>query len=86
MTAPGNPNSVSRTEALLLLTQAPAFAEFTERDKGRLAPGMLADIAVLSQDVLSAPHASLAGTHSVLTIIDGQVAYRDEDMDSGSPN
>lgn len=75
MTAPSNPNSVSRTEALKLLTQTPAFAEFAEGDKGKLVPGMLADIAVLSQDVLSEPHETLAGTFSVLTVIGGQVVY-----------
>ena len=52
-------------DALAILTSGPAFAEFQETKKGRLVPGMLADVAVLSQDVTKAPQAPLPATHSV---------------------
>jgi predicted amidohydrolase YtcJ len=76
MTLPGNPNSLSREQALAILTSGSAFAEFQENRKGRLAPGMLADIAVLSQDVMTAPASALPETRSVLTLVGGKIAYR----------
>lgn len=66
---------LSRTEALLMCTRGSAYAESAERDKGALRPGMLADIAVLSQDVFSVPRAALARTESILTLVGGEVAY-----------
>ena len=38
-------------EAIEAYTNEPAYAEFAERDKGRLAPGMLADFVVLDRDI-----------------------------------
>ena len=75
ITADNNPGAVTREEGLAVLTRWPAYAEFTEAEKGVLAPGMLADIAVLSQDVTTAPAAALPATKSLLTIVGGRVAY-----------
>jgi predicted amidohydrolase YtcJ len=36
---------------------------------------MLADIAVLSQDIFTVPTPAIPATHSVLTIVDGRIAY-----------
>ena len=69
-------NSISREQALTVLTSGSAFAEFKEQEKGTLAAGMLADIAVLSQDAMTTPTDLLPGTKSVLTIVAGKVAYR----------
>jgi predicted amidohydrolase YtcJ len=71
--APGQ--AISREAAVVMLTRAPAYAEFAEREKGTLAPGMLADLAVLSQDVFTVPPQALPGTMSVLTIVGGRVKY-----------
>lgn len=75
MTDPANPNGVSREVGLAILTQGPAFAEFAELQKGRLLPGQLADLAVLSQDPLTAPQARLPATRSLLTIIGGDIVH-----------
>jgi predicted amidohydrolase YtcJ len=75
MTAPGDPKSISRMEALAILTSGAAYAEFEERRKGMLAPGMLADIAVLSQDIMTAAPADLPRTASLLTIVGGKLAF-----------
>lgn len=72
--------SLTREQVLRAYTEGSAYAEFKENEKGRLAPGYLADLAVLSQDVLdekAVPLQALPGTTSVLTMIDGQVAWRD---------
>ena len=70
---------LTREQALRAYTSGSAFAEFTEQEKGRLAPGDLADLAVLSQDVLdeALPAQALPGTSSLLTMIGGKVAWHD---------
>ncbi len=80
MTADSNPNAVTRDEGLAILTRWPAYAEFSERNKGMLVPGMLADIAVLSQNVMIVPAAKLPATKSVMTIVGGRVAYAAPDL------
>ena len=51
------------------------FAELAETQKGSLAPGMLADIAVLSQDIFTVPVEALPRTESVLTLVGGRVVW-----------
>lgn len=69
------PEALSREEALVAYTRGSAYAEFTEHAKGTLAAGMLADLAVLSQDVLEVPADALPATTSVLTLVGGQIVY-----------
>jgi predicted amidohydrolase YtcJ len=56
-------------------TLGSAYAEHAEREKGSIAPGMLADIAVLSQDIFTVQVAELPRTESVLTLVGGRVAW-----------
>ncbi|HVY03949.1 MAG TPA: amidohydrolase [Caulobacterales bacterium] len=75
---PANPvESLSREQALEAYTAGGAYAEGEERTRGRLAVGMDADLAVLSQDILESPLATLPGTRSILTIVDGDVVYEE---------
>jgi len=67
--------AISREEAVEMLTRWPAYAELREREKGTLVPGMLADLAVLSQDVFTVPAEALPATRSVLTMIGGRVVF-----------
>lgn len=71
--------ALSREQVLRAYTAGSAFAEFEEGRKGRLAPGYAADLAVLSQDVLdpSLPAQALPATTSLLTLVAGEVAWRD---------
>ena len=76
MTEPARPGeAISREAAVTMLTRGPAWAECAERDKGTLAPGMLADLAVLSQDVFTVPPQAPPGTTSVLTVVGGWIVY-----------
>src|SRR5437763_793741 len=76
VTHPVNPGeALDREQAVLAYTRGSAYAEFAEREKGMLAPGMLADLAVLSQDIFTVPLGELAKTESVLTLVGGKVAY-----------
>jgi hypothetical protein len=67
--------AITRERAVVMMTRDAAYAEFAEREKGTLAPGMLADLAVLSQDVFTVPATALPATRSVLTLIGGRVVY-----------
>jgi predicted amidohydrolase YtcJ len=65
----------SREYLVRAYTWGSAYAELAESQKGSLAPGMLADIAVLSQDIFTVPVEVLSRTESVLTLVGGRVAW-----------
>jgi predicted amidohydrolase YtcJ len=67
--------AITREEAVRAYTYGSSFAEFTETRKGMLKPGMLADLAVLSQDIFAVPVNSLPATESVLTMVGGRVVH-----------
>ena len=69
--------SLTVEQSLRAYTQGAAFAEFQENQKGRIAPGMLADLAVLSQDIFNIPPPELPKTHSVMTIVGGKVVWEE---------
>lgn len=65
--------ALTREEAVDAYTRGSAYAEFAENDKGTIAAGKLADLAMLSQDIFTVDAAALPATRSVLTIVDGKV-------------
>ena len=67
--------ALTREQAIVAYTVGSAHAEGAEREKGTLAAGQLADLAVLSQDVFTVPPPALPATVSVLTMVGGRVAY-----------
>ncbi|HET7707310.1 MAG TPA: amidohydrolase family protein, partial [Thermoanaerobaculia bacterium] len=73
---PRNPaEAMTREQAVRAYTAGSAYAEFAEKQKGTIAPGMLADLAILSQDVFTVPPPELPKTESVMTMIGGKVVY-----------
>jgi len=60
---------------VIAYTRGSAFAEFAENEKGTLAPGMLADLAVLSHDIFTVPPGQLPGMRSLMTLVGGRIAY-----------
>jgi predicted amidohydrolase YtcJ len=56
-------------------TAGPAYASFEEGRKGTLAPGMLADVVVLSRDIFKEPAEKVKDFEVVTTILDGKVVY-----------
>jgi predicted amidohydrolase YtcJ len=73
---PTNPaEGLSIDQALAAYTRGSAFAEGAERQKGTLAAGMLADLAILSQDIFTVPAGDLPKTTSVLTVVGGRVVH-----------
>jgi hypothetical protein len=66
---------MTREQALKSYTWNAAYAAFEEDLKGSLAPGKLADIVVLSEDLLTAPEEKLRNARVLYTIVGGQVRY-----------
>lgn len=71
----GEGASLDRTEALRLMTRGSAWFSGEENVKGAIAPGALADLAVLSEDYFSVPAPRIAGIESVLTLVGGKVVH-----------
>ena len=67
----------SRERALYSYTMGNAIAAFEEGVKGSITPGKLADITVLSQDLLTVADDQILDTEVVMTIVGGKVRYRD---------
>lgn len=67
--------AITREQAVIAYTAGSAYAELEEHRKGRLVPGQLADLAVLSQDIFTVPFFLLPATQSVLTLIGGEIAW-----------
>lgn len=66
---------MSREEALRSYTWNNAYAAFEETLKGSLEVGKLADITVLSRDIMTIPEEELLATDVVYTIVGGKVVY-----------
>jgi predicted amidohydrolase YtcJ len=69
---------MSRLEALRSYTINAAYAAFEEDVKGTLTPGKLADITVLSQNILTVPEEQIPATRVEMTIVGGEIVYRAE--------
>jgi hypothetical protein len=67
---------MSREEALKSYTWNNAYAAFEENLKGSLAVGKLADITVLTRDIMTIPEDQILATDVVYTIVGGQVAFQ----------
>ena len=70
---------LSRLEALQTYTINAAFAAFEEDLKGSLSVGKLADITVLSKDIMTIAEDELSSTEVVYTIVGGRVMYSRND-------
>jgi predicted amidohydrolase YtcJ len=71
----GPQQGVTIDEALRMFTRHGAYASFEERIKGTIAPGKLADLAVLSDDPRAIPAEDLPSLSVDVTVVDGNIAY-----------
>ena len=67
---------MTREEALRSYTINGAYAGFEENLKGSLTVGKLADITVLSRDILTCPEDDIPGTEVLYTVVGGKVLYK----------
>jgi predicted amidohydrolase YtcJ len=62
-------------EAIAAYAEGAAYAEFSEKYKGKLAPGYLADFAVLDRDISKVAPQEVLGTKVQRTVVGGKTVY-----------
>jgi len=67
-------------QAIAAYTTGAAFAEFAEKQKGRLEPGMLADFVVLDQDITATLPPKILETKVLRTVVGGKTVYNIESL------
>jgi predicted amidohydrolase YtcJ len=67
--------AVSREQALRMFTIWAAHAAFEEKTKGSIEVGKLADLTVLSADIMKIPEPEILGTRCLMTVIGGEIVY-----------
>src|SRR6267142_2599712 len=67
--------AVTREQALKMFTIWPAYAAFEEGMRGSIEVGKLADLTVLSADIMKIPEMEILKTQCVMTVIGGEVVY-----------
>ena len=70
---------ITLPEAIEAYTMGSAYAEFQEHEKGSLAPGKLADLTILSADIMKIPELEILKTWCVMTVINGEIVFQAAD-------
>jgi len=73
--------AVSRAQALNMFTIWPAYAAFEEKLRGSIETGKLADLTILSADIMTIPELEILKTHCVMTVINGEIVYESNSTD-----
>jgi len=66
---------LSVEQAIVAYTAGSAYAEFAEKEKGTLAPGMFSDFIVLDRDLTAIPPPKILGTRVLRTVVGGKTVY-----------
>ena len=66
---------ITMDQAITAYTTGSAFAEFEEKEKGKIVPGMLADFVVLDRDVTATAAEKLLDTKVLRTVVGGKTVY-----------
>ncbi len=66
---------MTREQALRAYTLDAAYGEFDENIKGSIVPGKLADLTIVSKDIMKIPEDEILSTKVSMTIINGEVVY-----------
>ncbi len=81
----GKSNRLDRMEALRLWTVGSAWFSGDDGQKGMMAPGQMADLAVLSRDYFSVPDDEIKSLESALTIVGGRVVHASAEFSNLAP-
>ncbi|MBI4444476.1 MAG: amidohydrolase [Acidobacteria bacterium] len=73
----GPEQRITRQEALRLVTINNAYLNFEEKIKGSIEPGKLADLVVLSGDVMTCPENEIDDLSVLMTLVGGKMVYQD---------
>ncbi|MGH7481554.1 MAG: amidohydrolase [Longimicrobiales bacterium] len=76
---------MTRMEALRAYTINNAYAAFQESSLGSITPGKLADLVVLSANILTIPADQIPDAEVVMTILGGEIVYRSPDALTPDP-
>jgi hypothetical protein len=72
----GKEHAITPKEALTLYTINNARIQGVDKERGSIEAGKLADLAVLSQDILNVPADDIRNTKALMTVVGGKVVYR----------
>jgi predicted amidohydrolase YtcJ len=72
----GADQAITREQAIRLYTSAASYATFDEHKKGSIEPGKLADLVVLSDDLLTVPAEKIKDITALTTITGGTIVYQ----------
>lgn len=67
--------AVTREQALKMFTLWPAFAAFEDQLRGTIEVGKLADLTILSADIMKIAAPEILKTRNVMTVINGEIVY-----------
>jgi len=76
---------VTREEALKMFTIWPAYVAFEESLRGTIEDGKLADLTVLSADIMKIPEMEILKTHCLMTVIGGEIVFKATPVSVGIP-
>ncbi|MEL6969811.1 MAG: amidohydrolase [Bacteroidota bacterium] len=68
--------AMTRAEAIYSYTMANAFAAFEEADKGSISTGKLADLVILSKDLINCSEEEILDTEVLYTIVNGEIKFQ----------
>ncbi len=66
---------ITMEQAIAAYTTGSAFAQFEEKEKGKLQPGMLADFVILDRDITAVPAQKILETKVLRTVVGGKTVY-----------
>src|SRR5918999_4510840 len=67
--------AVTREQALKMFTIWPAYAAFEDKLRGTIEVGKLADLTVLSADIMKIPEMEILKTRNMMTVINGEIVF-----------
>jgi len=73
--------AVTREQALKMFTIWPAYAAFEEKLRGSIETGKLADLTILSADIMKIPELDILKTRCVMTVINGEIVFESDSTD-----
>lgn len=76
----GEAQRIQRLEAIRMYTYNAAYSVYHEKRKGSLEVGKLADLAIIDADFLSIPDSEIAQQSIWMTVSDGEIVYRQEEV------
>ncbi len=76
--------AATREQALKMFTSWAAFAAFEEKSRGSIEVGKLADLTVLSADIMKIPEAEILKTRCLMTVIGAEIVWEETPEKGGT--